>query len=42
MTGSYTLIDGGGVLKQFSTVTVQIDTPFYKGHAKAWITQCKR
>jgi len=27
------LIDG--VVKQFPTVTVEIDTPFHKGHAKA-------
>ena len=36
MTGSYELcmlIDG--VVKQFPTVIVQTDTPFYKGHAKA-------
>ena len=36
MTGSYELcmlIDG--VVKQFPTATVEIDTPFYKGHAKA-------
>jgi len=36
MTGSYELcmlIDG--VVKQFPTVTVEIDMPFYKGHAKA-------
>jgi len=26
------LIDG--VLKRFLTATVEIDTPFYKGHAK--------
>jgi len=36
MTGSYELcmlIDG--VVKQFPTVAVEIDMPFYKGHAKA-------
>jgi len=36
MTGSYELcmlIDG--VVKQFPTVTTELVTPFYKGHAEA-------
>jgi len=36
MTGSYELcMLTDGVVKQFPTATVEIDTPIYKGHAKA-------
>jgi len=36
MTGSCELcMLNNGVVKQFPTATVDIDTPFYKGYAKA-------